>query len=196
MGLAEKPSDDMLKKLVKRIPTDVVTMYLAAWGIAPAIQDEFQRVIIEWFILIVGFIGTIFIRYVQNKKEREKHKNNPEYGAITPLQYSFLGGTFLVWAIAIGSPFNYLPLDPGVPPVLVILWTFIIILFPVSGKEREELRIAAQLISVMESGRIDDTQPFEMEIRRLGGKAPKNDQANIGALIKQSSRWKGESTFI
>jgi len=79
--------------------------------------------------------------------------------------------------------------------VLVILWTFLLILVPVGGKEQEEVRIAAQLISVMESGRIQDTKPFEMEIKRLGSRAPKNDQENIRALIEQSTRWKGESTF-
>ena len=45
LGLAEKPSDDILKKLVKRIPTDIVTMYIAARWIFGTFQDQNQKLL-------------------------------------------------------------------------------------------------------------------------------------------------------
>lgn len=194
MGLAEKPSDDMMKKLVKRIPTDVVTMYMAARGVLVLFQDQTQKLYAEWLVFLVGLVGTVVVRYLQNKKEIEKHKNNPEYGKITGLQYCFMAGTFFVWAWAVGSPLGYLAFDPAVPTLAVVMWTFILVIFPVGGEEEKDLITVSRLISLIESGEIEQTDVFQSEVERIAKKVPKKKD-DIRAMIEQSDRWVGEAAI-
>lgn len=191
MGLAEKPSDDMLKKLVKRIPTDVVTMYIAARGIFGTFQDDIQRIIAEWIVLLIGLIGTVAIRRLQNQKERVQHKGNPEYGSISIMQYCFMAVTFFVWAWAVGSPLDVLPLDPALAQLAVVVWTFILVIVPVGGTEEKELKEAFRLLSKIESGDTENPAKVQEEVLEIGRRFPKKKD-DIRFMIEQSDRWVGE----
>jgi hypothetical protein len=194
LGLAEKPSDDMLKKLVKRIPTDVVTMYIAARGIFGTFQDQTQRIIAEWIVLLIGLVGTIAIRRLQNKKERETHKGDPEYGTISWVQYCFMAGTFFIWAWAVGSPLDELPLDPALSQLAIVVWTFILVIVPVGGTEDKELKSAFRLLSVIESGDLDNTTEIQDEVLKIARRSPERVD-DFRFMIEQSDRWVGDKTI-
>lgn len=85
-------SDDYMGRLIKYVPTEVVTFYAGAQATLPSLfQAEGSRNAALWILFFVGLIGTpLYLWRLQNVKKT--------------LQLLVSTGAFLVWAFALGDP--------------------------------------------------------------------------------------------
>lgn len=112
-GAILKP-DDYLTKLIKYIPSEVVALYIALYGIASAAKEEISFVFISWLIFVIGIIGTVLYLW---RVAKVSHC----------LQLIISTIAFVVWVFALGGPFSSLPwYHPVYGALLLPVYTFFI----------------------------------------------------------------------
>ncbi len=112
-GAILKP-DDYLTKLIKYIPSEVVALYIALYGIASAAKEEISFVFISWLIFVIGIIGTVLYLWRVAKVS-------------DCLQLIISTIAFVVWVFALGGPFSSLPwYHPVYGALLLPVYTFFI----------------------------------------------------------------------
>lgn len=103
------------ERLMKMIPMEVVTLYLAGMTMIPEKETVVQ---IIWAVLGLG--GVFLARFFGT---RESERNKPVDWVVLVLSCV----AYLIWVYSLGGPFKTLGIFlPYVGGLLVLLWTFIV----------------------------------------------------------------------
>ena len=102
------------ERLMKMIPIEVVTLYLAGMTMIPEKQTVVQ---IIW--AVVGLVGVFLARFFGT---RESERNKPVDWVVLVLSCI----AYLIWVYSLGGPFKSLGIFlPYVAGLLVMTWTFV-----------------------------------------------------------------------
>lgn len=119
MGLGGAPQqpDDYFSRLIKYIPSEVVALYIALYGMASAAKADIPFEAISWLIFAVGIVGTaLYIWRVAKVRDKA--------------QVAISTGSFMVWVFALGGPFAGMPwYHPVYGSMLLLVYTFFIPMF-------------------------------------------------------------------
>ncbi len=124
-GVEAQPTSsnsDATERIVKYVPSEIVTGYLFVMGLAQAAPEGQLRVLIALLIFIIGFIVTPLFLVKVYKPKREQR---PQVWIATI--------AFPLWAYALGGPFAMPPMasyyQGWVGAVLVGLYSWVVGLF-------------------------------------------------------------------
>jgi hypothetical protein len=105
--------DDYLSKLYKYIPAEVIALYISIDGFLRTLPPM-QKQLMQWAMVVVGVVATIaFLSRIQKVQKSR--------------QLLISAGAFLVWAFALGGPFeNLLWYHGAYGSVALLLYTFFV----------------------------------------------------------------------
>jgi hypothetical protein len=99
-------------RLMKLIPTEVVTIYLAGYNVIPA-EDQVTGIIWACFCLV----GVVIVRWLGTREPG----SGPQLGVI-----AISAIAFLIWVYSMGGPFVHFGLYvPYIGTLLILGWTFL-----------------------------------------------------------------------
>ena len=102
-----KTTEDYMGRLLKLIPSEMVTAYMAIQGFIPGEQAKLGLSVISLVILV---LTPLYLKFVQ------KVESNTQV-AISTL-------SFIVWLYGIGGPFVYFNVhEPWIASTVLLLWT-------------------------------------------------------------------------
>ena len=102
------------ERVMKMVPTEVVTLYLAGMTLIPEKETVVQ---IVWASL--GLAGVFLARFFGT---RESERNKPVDWVVLVLSCV----AYLIWVYSLGGPFKSLGIFlPYVAGLMILLWTFI-----------------------------------------------------------------------
>jgi len=111
--------DDYVAQLIKFIPSEIVSFYVAIFAAASAITD--LAPITYWVMFIMGLVATLFFTLANNKKELLAN-NIP--GVFSKTAISTFA--FFVWAFTLGEPFKSLSwYQPFYGTMLLMFYTLL-----------------------------------------------------------------------
>lgn len=115
-------ADKYTDRLLKYIPAEVISLYLALDAIIRPTGQDNQW--LHWGIFLFGILGTFL--YMKRITKVEK---------ITQIGISI--GAYIVWVLALGGPFVYLNLPPLLGGIILPMYTFLIPLIEPEYTETE-----------------------------------------------------------
>lgn len=106
--------DDYPIRIIKLIPAEVLTLYIALTGIIVVGRDSVNYEVLYWIIFIICLVGTpLYLKEITNVNDN--------------LQIGISTLSFIVWVFAIGGPFTTLTYyQPVYGALLLPIFTFFI----------------------------------------------------------------------
>ena len=91
-------TDDHLAQVAKFIPAEVLTFYVAAFGLFTLAKEGTPVETLAWITFAIAFFATIIYTYFVGKKDKVP-------GVEAKTIFAVVG--FLIWAYTLGGPFAY-----------------------------------------------------------------------------------------
>ncbi len=147
MGVATKDTDSILKKLVKRIPTLIVSFYtgIQVYLTLGAFPIPIHLTYAKWVVFYIALVASPLVVWKMRHTEVQIHEKQrttltakaaikrldsdfkERYPDVGIRQYILVMASFVIWAFALGGPFyDMFPfLYPGWAAIAVYTWTLV-----------------------------------------------------------------------